>query len=623
MIPALAMVDVYWLTFAPITSETAKFYDVSPLSIAFLSMCFMIVYVIAAFPASWLVDTKGIRVGFGTGTLLIGVFGLIRGFCASNFTIVTIAQIGIAAGQPFLVNSITKVAARWFPVGERAMAAGIGALSGYAGTVIAMVVTPILYEKYGIEKLLMLYGYIGISCAIIFIFLARERPATPPGPGEELAHKFSIGEIIGISRNKDFMLLMVCLFIMMGIYNAVMTWVEDGILGPRGIPATQAGIIGGIMVAIGVVGALILPTMSDKLRKRRPFLFWAVLASIPGFVGLTFSNDFTVLLISSAMMGFFILGVGPIAFQYGAEIAYPVPEGTSYGILMTMGQISGIIFIYAMDACRTTSTTNPMNLSLYIFIFLMFVVAMISTRLKESTLMTGEEPAKLPDPEKIAKAKEMVCNSGKRLLQQGLVSGTWGNVSCRINEDYMAITPSGREYEQMTPDDIVVVNLHDKSYEGDIKPSSEKSLHVEIYNTRKNICAVIHTHSPSASTVAAARREVPPILDDMAQIIGPSIRVADYALPSTKKIVKCTIRALAGRNAALLANHGAVCIGRDMAEAFVACEILEKSCRAFIESEFLGGPVPINGIEARIMHEYYLRKYSKQKKKTEEDTSST
>ena len=114
--------------------------------------------------------------------------------------------------------------------------------------------------------------------------------------------------------------------------------------------------------------------------------------------------------------------------------------------------------------------------------------------------------------------------------------------------------------------------------------------------------------------MAAARREVPPILDDMAQIIGPSVRVADYALPSTKKLVSCTMRALAGRNAALLANHGAICVGRDMDEAFVACEILEKSCRAFIEAEFLGGAAPINGIEARIMHEYYIRKYSKQKK---------
>ena len=177
----------------------------------------------------------------------------------------------------------------------------------------------------------------------------------------------------------------------------------------------------------------------------------------------------------------------------------------------------------------------------------------------------------------------------------------------------MVITPSGRDYELMAPDDMVLVDLRDQAHEDCARPSSEMGLHVEIYRTRPEIGAVVHMHSANASTVAAARREVPPILDDMAQILGPSVRVAEYALPSTKKLARTTVRALAGRNAALLANHGAVCVGRDMEEAFVACEILEKSCRAFIESEFLGGAVPINGIEARIMHEYYLRKYSKRK----------
>ena len=391
MIPALAMVNVDWITFAPITSETAKLYKVSTLSVAFLSMSFMIVYVFAAFPASWLLDTKGFRAGVGVGALLVAGFGMLRGACASNFTVVTIAQIGIAAGQPFLVNSITKVAARWFPFNERATATGIATLAVYAGTVIALVATPYLFQSLGgmhggIERMLMVYGYLGIFSAVVFFLFARERPMTPPGPAEELVHKLSLAEMAGITRNRNFMLLMVCVFVMMGIYNAVMTWVEDGILGPRGIPATQAGMIGGMMVAIGVLGALILPTLSDKLRKRQPFLVWAILASIPGFFGLTFSSNYYVLLASSALMGFFILGVGPIAFQYGAEVAYPVPEGTSYGILMALGQISGIIFIFGMDACRS-GPTAPMTASLFIFIFLMFAMFLLARRLKESPLV--------------------------------------------------------------------------------------------------------------------------------------------------------------------------------------------------------------------------------------------
>jgi len=205
---------------------------------------------------------------------------------------------------------------------------------------------------------------------------------------------------------------------------------------------------------------------------------------------------------------------------------------------------------------------------------------------------------------------QQIVEGGLRLVREGLVARTWGNISIRLDDTHMLITPSGRTYEDLTPDDIVLVNYHTSEYEGAIKPSSEKELHCEIYRTRREIHAVIHTHQVNASTVAAARREVPPILDDMAQIIGPSVRVARYALPSTRKITKETVRALKGRNAALMANHGAVCVGRDLDEAFVVCQVLEKACRAFIEAEFLGGAKSINKFEARLMHRLYIRKYS-------------
>lgn len=208
--------------------------------------------------------------------------------------------------------------------------------------------------------------------------------------------------------------------------------------------------------------------------------------------------------------------------------------------------------------------------------------------------------------------RKQVIEGGLRLVKEGLVARTWGNISIRVDADHMLITPSGRNYEDLSPEDIVLVNYHTSRYEGHIKPSSEKGLHCEIYRTRKKIHAVIHTHQMNASTVAAAQREVPPILDDMAQIIGPTVRVAEYALPSTRKITKKTVKALKGRNAALMANHGAVCIGRDLEEAFVVCQVLEKACKAFIEAEFLGGAKSINKFEAHLMHQLYIRKYSGQ-----------
>src|SRR5450759_3774935 len=112
----VAVNQLLWITFASITSDAVKFYGVSDLSIGLLSMSFMIVYIVVSIPASWIIDTYGIRVAVGIGATFTAVFGMLRGVWATNYTLVLIAQIGIAVGQPFVLNAVTTVAARWFPV---------------------------------------------------------------------------------------------------------------------------------------------------------------------------------------------------------------------------------------------------------------------------------------------------------------------------------------------------------------------------------------------------------------------------------------------------------------------------------------------------------------------------
>lgn len=211
-------------------------------------------------------------------------------------------------------------------------------------------------------------------------------------------------------------------------------------------------------------------------------------------------------------------------------------------------------------------------------------------------------------------AREAVRRAGLELIESGLVDGTWGNVSVRISQSLMAITPSGRDYRELTADDIVIVDIITGEAKGG-KPSTETPLHSAIYRERPEIGAIVHTHSASASTVAAARREVPPILDDFAQIIGPSLKVADYAIPGSKKLAKGAVAALRGRMAALLANHGAIAIGRDMKEALLCARMTEKGCRVFIEAEFLGGAKRLAPVEAWLMHKVYLEKYSRIEKR--------
>ena len=185
----------------------------------------------------------------------------------------------------------------------------------------------------------------------------------------------------------------------------------------------------------------------------------------------------------------------------------------------------------------------------------------------------------------IAEARVRVCQSGKRLLEKGLVARTWGNVSVRVSDTHMIITPSGRPYAELTPEDMVPVNFHTLAFEGNIKPSSELKLHCEIYKSRPHIAAVIHTHQMYASIVAAAQKDVVVLNPGHQVILGASlIKAAPYALPNSKKITFGTEKAIEGANAALMSNHGCVCIGKDLEDVFTVCKTLEDACALYISS---------------------------------------
>ncbi len=378
----VAVNQLLWITFAPITGAAAAYYGVSDLSIGLLSMSFMIVYIVVSIPASWVIDTYGIRVAVGTGAVLTGVFGLLRGLAAPNYTLVLIAQIGIAVGQPFILNAVTTVAARWFPIQERATAAGLGSLAMYLGIVVGMVLTPYFTIHAGIGGVLLTYGVAAVTAAIIFLGAAKERPPTPPCPPEQEARSLVFDGLKQILRKKDFILLMVIFFVGLGAFNGVTTWIED-ILRPRGFSITQAGITGGLMVVGGIIGALIIPPLSDHYRKRTPFLILALVGSLVGLIGLTYATSNWPLFIAAFVFGFFLLSAGPVGFQYGAEIAYPTPEGTSNGLLLLMGQIAGIIFILGMDSFKS-SETGSMTQPLVVLIGLIVLSLFLSVRLKEA-----------------------------------------------------------------------------------------------------------------------------------------------------------------------------------------------------------------------------------------------
>ncbi len=349
-----AVMQLQWLTFAPIAREARMVYKVSALQIDFLSMIFMLVFLVICIPASYVIDTYGIRKGVGFGALLVGIFGLMKGIYALNYTLVVVAQIGLAVAQPFILNATTRVAVNWFPIQERATAVGIAILSQFLGIIAVMIATPLLVTQnaeglYQIQNVFMLYGIISVFTALLVVAFLREKPITPPDTQDQ-DERFKVFEgLAHILRKKDMILMLILFFIGLGMFNAISTCI-DQICQEKGLTIEQTGLVGAMMLIAGIVGAIILPPLSDKFRKRKNFLILGMVGMTPGLVGLTFAGSYTILLVSSFVFGFFLLGAcAPVGFQYCAEVSYPAPESTSQGLMLLAGQISGIIFIVGMN----------------------------------------------------------------------------------------------------------------------------------------------------------------------------------------------------------------------------------------------------------------------------------
>jgi L-fuculose-phosphate aldolase len=189
------------------------------------------------------------------------------------------------------------------------------------------------------------------------------------------------------------------------------------------------------------------------------------------------------------------------------------------------------------------------------------------------------------------------------MARKGLVVGTAGNLSLRLKDpsgrELLAITPSGRYYDSLGVDDIVVVDFTGERVEGELRASIETVMHIAVYKARKKVNAIVHAHPVFCSAIAVAGLEIPAIIDEQVTYIGGEIKVAQYALPGTPELAKNAVSGLGPRNAVILANHGALSVGRDMREALTMCELVEEMAKIYVRALSLGkvNPLPAEVIE--------------------------
>jgi L-fuculose-phosphate aldolase len=197
------------------------------------------------------------------------------------------------------------------------------------------------------------------------------------------------------------------------------------------------------------------------------------------------------------------------------------------------------------------------------------------------------------------------------MARSGLVASVWGNVSARVPRTSLAlVTPSGVEYEELSEGMLGVVDVPSGTQvEGGLRPSSELAMHLAIYRAREDVLGIVHTHSIYASAHAVAHQNLPPVVEDAAQVVGGPVVCADYALPGTEGLARSAVRALGPRQAVLLANHGVVGVGPTAAEALRVCQLVEKAAQIHLLARLLGGAVPIATADVDALRQTYLTRY--------------
>jgi L-fuculose-phosphate aldolase len=187
----------------------------------------------------------------------------------------------------------------------------------------------------------------------------------------------------------------------------------------------------------------------------------------------------------------------------------------------------------------------------------------------------------------LERERELLVRYSRRMWADGLAAGTAGNLSVR-NGELVAITPSGVEYDELTPEGICLLDLDGAPVEAALVPSTEAPMHLALYRAA-DVAAVVHTHSPYATVLSTLVPELPAIHYLIAEL-GGAVRVAEYATPGSEELAAAVVRAVEGRSAALIRNHGAITIGDTLPEAYGRSVTLEWLAALYYRGRLLGAP---------------------------------
>jgi predicted MFS family arabinose efflux permease len=380
-----ACTQLLWLAYAPITTQTHRIMGVSQGAVGDLAVIFPLMYVILALPAGRWLDTRFGR-ALGLGAVLTAAGGLLRLAGPSSYGWAVAGQFVIAAGQPFVLNSITKVAARYFPAKERTMAISIGSVALFAGILAAVLSGGPLLHAGGLTLLLWVQAAVALVAAV-WVLAAIRAPAAFPGDP-------SVAVSLRWLRGDRFMWLLAgLLFVGMGVFNAVATWL-DSILTHFGHGGASGYLIA-VMTVGGITGGALLPGIVAQRDQRRRMLEIAVVVTAVAFAVIAGVHSPAVGAVVLFVAGFFLLAGLPVVLDWSELHAGPERAGGAAGFLLLSGNLGGVILALIIQAV----IGNP-YLSLGVICVICLAGLALATRLPAhgaAATLKGPAPGAVPE----------------------------------------------------------------------------------------------------------------------------------------------------------------------------------------------------------------------------------
>ncbi len=377
-----AMSQMLWLNFAPLVSFIEIKYGVSELMVSSLLLSFPLLYVVLSIHSGTMIDKKGYRYVIILGSIISTAFACLRIYEAS-FYMLLIGQTGIAIGQPYIINGISKLISDWFDKEHSAMATGIGTAGMLIGMALGMGLTPVLNDKFGFQQTMIVFAAVSLLLTMIFIFFGKENNIEK----SKAIAVSAIQEIKILFKSKTLLLLFIISFLAIGFFNGLTTWLEP-ILKPNDINAEQVGMVGAYIILGGIAGSVIIPAISDKFRMRKPFLILGCFVTMALLYPLCLSGSITLISILGGLIGFFFLPgyallLSMCEAESGAEKA-----GTATGVLMLAGNAGAVVVIILMPLVKGDEAlwTN----AIYLMIVLLVLTLLLAFRLKETSTKSEE-----------------------------------------------------------------------------------------------------------------------------------------------------------------------------------------------------------------------------------------